>query len=76
MNIESIESQKEDERLTKPDRCRVTTMVGSIEFICIRKVHAKVYNRVRSTPVGAPIFENNPSVDRHYFVRRYPMGEH
>lgn len=66
----------EDKRLERPELCRVVKMVGPHEFICIRKVHAKVYSRVRSTPVGAPIFADNPSVDQHYMVRRYPYGDH
>lgn len=66
----------EDERLNDTELCRVTEHVGQHEFICILKVHAKIYRRVRSSPVGAPIYDNNRGRDAHYMVRRYPYSDH
>jgi len=67
----------EDPRLEKPELCRVTTMVGHVEFICIRKDHTAVYRRHGKGLFGIGEFiTNNPQKDRHYFVRRYPNGDH
>lgn len=46
-----------------------------IEWICVRPVHAQVYVRRTSGQRyvrGDPKFSTNPSVDQHYFQRRYP----
>lgn len=71
-------SKTEDQRLNQEERCRVTTMVGPHEFICILKAHAAVYQRKtkRSRDAYAAFVSDNPVSNRHYFVRRYPMGDH
>lgn len=61
---------KEDPRVQK-GICGVTKNSGRFEWICIKRPHARVYSR-RS---GSLVFENNPNVDRHYFVNRYPNRE-
>lgn len=68
----------EDKRLERPNLCRVTTMVGQTEFICIREEHAKIYQRKtqRTRDAFGGFLSSNPQADQHYFVRRYPMGEH
>lgn len=77
MDIESIGSQ-EDQRLGKEELCRVTKMVGEKEFICIREAHAPIYERKthRTRDVFGGFISNNRQVDQHYFVRRYPFGDH
>lgn len=56
--------------------CRVTKIGPTgIEWICVKPVHDKVYYRRtsdRNHRKGDPIFSNNPSVDRHVFVNRWP----
>jgi hypothetical protein len=49
-------------------KCGVTRRIGRFEWICIKPVHATIYSRRR----GGIAFENNPGVDKHYFVNRYP----
>lgn len=66
---------EQDERVVS-GICRVT-YIGStgIEWICINKPHAKIYQRHHSSQNGrwsSPIFSNNPGVDRHYFINRWP----
>lgn len=58
---------EEDPRVTQ-DICGVTTIIGLTEFICIRKTHAKIYQRRN----GGIAYESNPRVDNHYFVNRWP----
>jgi hypothetical protein len=48
--------------------CGVVIQSGEIEWICVKSVHAAIYQG-RS---GKLIFSNNPSSDRHFFVNRYP----
>lgn len=48
--------------------CGVTIMKGQTEFICIKPPHASVYRSKRARN----IWENNPGVDRHSFVNRWP----
>jgi len=66
----------EDPRLNKEDLCRVTTIGGTgIEWICINKVHAEVYQRRSSDKnhkKGDAIFSSAPKADQHYFVPRWP----
>lgn len=55
--------------------CGVTTHTANFEWICVKKVHAKIYTRHTSTRAyrkGDPKFGTNPNVDRHYFVNRWP----
>lgn len=65
----------EDPRVTG-DICGVTQIGASgIEWICIKATHGKIY--IRKTPShrhhrGEMIFSNNPQVDAHYFVNRWP----
>jgi hypothetical protein len=50
--------------------CGVTRIGGTgIEWVCIRQVHAKVYNRHKN---GAPIYNDNPKTEQHYFVPKWP----
>lgn len=45
-----------------PGTCRVTRSTGTIDWICIRPVHA----------TEASIAAGNPQVDQHQFVRLHP----
>lgn len=47
----------------------VVTDISGREWICVKKVHAKVYKRRRR---GGIIWDQNPVADQHYFVVRYP----
>jgi hypothetical protein len=59
-----------DPRIKETGICGITCIGGSgIEWVCIRQVHAKVYNRHKN---GAPIYDNNRRADQHYFVPRWP----
>lgn len=60
----------EDERITD-DICGVALQTENIEWVCIKKPHAKIY-RGRN---GRVIFNTNPSADKHYFINRYPYGQ-
>lgn len=59
-----------------PGICGVTVHGESaIEWICVKKPHAKIYTRkttTRRNSAGDLIFSNNPTADRHYFVNRWP----
>lgn len=62
----------EDKRLENPERCRVTEMVAQHEFICINRVHS-----TEKDDMSMLDSNGNPSRwRRHYFVRRYPIGDH
>lgn len=59
----------EDPRAQKDDICRLTFIGATgIEWICIRKVHYKIYKGKKNRYIPS----NNPNVDRHYWVPRYP----
>lgn len=66
---------EEDPRV-KEERCRVTRVGPTgIEWICIKPVHAKIYYRKvgdKSHKKGDRIYANNPQVDYHYMVNRWP----
>ncbi len=69
---------EEDPRL-EGDICGITH-VGpqGIEWICARKPHGKIYTRNKSSNrhrKGDFIFSNNPQVDAHYFINRWPNRE-
>lgn len=66
-------TEQPDLRSTEPGICGVTHILGSTEWICVRPVHAKTYER-RSTNIHhhGTVYDNSPQVDRHYFVNRYP----
>lgn len=55
----------------KMDQCRVTTMVGHVEFICIHRVHDDGKKQDQWARSGQPARWR-----RHHFVRRYPHGDH
>lgn len=58
-----------DPRTLVPGICGVTSVGGlGIEWICIKKVHAKIYHNRK----GGIIYDNNKNADRHYMVNRYP----
>ena len=76
-NAESDSGGPIDERTQREGICKVS-YVGptGIVWVCVKKVHAKVYYRgKRSKRAGEMIFENNPGVDKHYFVNKYPRGK-
>lgn len=66
----TTETLEQDPRAERTGTCGVTTIGGTgIEWICIKKVHAKWEDRHRA-PVDS---RGNPAQsERHYFVRRYP----
>lgn len=69
----------EDPRAKEKGICGVT-FIGStgIEWICVKKVHAKVYTRNTSGygyRKGDPIFSSSRTADSHYFVNRWPNRE-
>jgi hypothetical protein len=55
--------------------CGVISIGGTgLEWICIKPIHGEVYKRRTSGQrysKGDPFYSTNPSVDQHYFVRRY-----
>jgi hypothetical protein len=66
----------EDQRAQEPGICGVTTIGGTgIEWVCVRSVHAKVYQRRtgdRTHHRGEPIYQDGGKADQHVFVPRYP----
>lgn len=55
--------------LSKPkDICGLIKTVNGREWICIKAVHDKAYTRKN----GTEFMSNNPDVNKHYFVRRFP----
>lgn len=64
----------QDPRTQVEGICGVTRIVHSIEWVCIRKVHAKVYVR-KSTRRGEPIF-TDPQAEKHFMVPKWPNREH
>lgn len=55
--------------LDRADICGVTrTGPTGIEWICVKKVHAKIYQGRN----GKMVYDNNPGADRHFYVNRYP----
>lgn len=66
---------KEDSRV-KGVICGVKrTGPSGIEWVCVKKPHGEVYTRRTSDRThhrGDPIYSDNPGVDKHYFVNRYP----
>jgi hypothetical protein len=58
-----------DPRTEASDICGfVLNPGGSIEWVCIEKPHAKIYQSRK----GKIIYDRNPRADQHYFVNRYP----
>ena len=56
-----------DPRFDKSERCRAKIETATGIWECIKKPHAKVYYRRRT---GQSIYNNNPGVDAHYFVKK------
>lgn len=57
-----------DPRAEKPGICGVEFESENYTWVCIRKVHDKMY----STRAGRMVPSNNPSVNHHYLVKKYP----
>lgn len=70
---------QQDPRVTS-DICGWTHIGPTgIEWICIKKPHGEVYRRNKSSRNhrrGDLIFSDNPSVDRHYCINRWPNREY
>lgn len=58
-----------DPRAEAPGICGITRNTGSIEWVCVRKVHDTAKQR-SSRPSGLGYY---PQSERHHFVRKYPM---
>lgn len=67
---------EEDDRVKREGICGVTRIGPSgIEWICVKQVHGKVYERKtsgRTYKKGDPIFSESMSNFQHYFVNRWP----
>lgn len=53
------------------------TVVGGtgMEWVCVRPVHAKVYQRRssdRTHKKGDPVYSDNKAANAHHFRRKYP----
>lgn len=59
---------EEDPRALEPGICGVKQNTGTIEWICVKPVHAKIYQSRK----GKMVYDNNPGADKHYFVNRFP----
>lgn len=52
--------------------CGHTIVGAGVEWICVLPPHDKIYMRHTKGRRGEVIFSNNPSVNRHYMVNRWP----
>ena len=59
--------QMPDPRI-KPGICGAEFETRTGLWVCIKKPHAKTYYRHHRS--GEMIFSDNPSVDRHHFVKK------
>lgn len=61
-----------DPRIEKPGACRVSIeRKDGNKWICINPVHDAMYKSKR----GGYVPSNNPQVNYHYFVKKYPYRE-
>lgn len=67
--------QAEHDPRTAPGICGVTRVIGGTEWICIKPVHAKTYERHARGRRGQVVEDQNPNADRHHFVNRHPWRE-
>jgi hypothetical protein len=66
----------EDHRARKDGICGVTfTDVSGREWICVKQVHAKVYQRHNPRPGENPMKFSEYGADNHYMVVRWPNRE-